>query len=50
MNLRGEIGASLVKKIVINGRINYIKGVQTNINKFLVLILWNIQTEQETNG
>ena len=28
VTLRGEIGASLVKKRVINGRINYIKGIQ----------------------
>ena len=41
--LRGEIGASL-----INGRINYIQGIQRNINYLLELILWAIQTEQET--
>ena len=46
--LRGEIGASLVKKRVINGRINYIKGIQSNRNKLLETILWTIETEQET--
>ena len=35
VTLRGEIGASLVKKRVINGRINYIKGIQSNRNKLL---------------
>ena len=48
MTLRGEIGASLVKKRVINGRINYIKGIQTNRIKLLETILWTIETEQET--
>ena len=32
VTLRGEICASPVKKIVINGRINYIKGNQTGTN------------------
>ena len=48
MTLRGEIGASLVKKRVINGRINYIKGIQSNRNKLLETILWTIVTERET--
>ena len=48
MTLRGVIGASLVKKRVINGRINYIKGIQSNRNKLLETILWTIETEQET--
>ena len=43
MTLRGEIGASLVKKRVINRRINYI-----NRNKLLETILWTIETERET--
>ena len=43
--LRGEIGASLMRKRVINGRINYVKG---NRNELLESILWIIQTEQET--
>ena len=42
VTLRGEIGASLVKKRVINGRINYIKGIQSNRNKLLETILWTI--------
>ena len=37
-----------MRKIVINGRINYIKGIQRNRNDLLLLILWSIQTEQET--
>ena len=48
MTLRGEIGTSLVKTIVINGRINYIKGIQTNRSKLLETILGTIETEQET--
>ena len=48
VTLRGEIGASLVKKRVINGRINYIKGIQSNRNKLLETILWTIETERET--
>ena len=48
MTLRGDIGASLVKKRVINGRINYIKGIQSNRNKLLETILWTIETERET--
>ena len=48
VNLRGEIGASLVKKRVINERINYIKGIQSNRNKLLETILWTIETERET--
>ena len=48
VTLSGGIGASLVKKRVINGRINCIKGVQTNRNTLLESILWTIQTEQET--
>ena len=48
VTLRGEIGASLVKKRVINGGINYIKGIQTNRNKLLETILLTIETEQET--
>ena len=39
VTLRGEICASLVKKRVINERINYIKGIQTNRNKLLETIL-----------
>ena len=39
VTLRGEIGASLVKKRVINGKINYIKDIQTNRNKLLETIL-----------
>ena len=39
VTLRGEIGASLVKKRVINGRINYLKGIQSNRNKLLETIL-----------
>ena len=45
VTLRGEIGASLVKKRVINGRINYIKGIQSNRNKLLETILWTICCE-----
>ena len=48
VTLRGEIGASLVKKRVINGRINYIKGIQSNSNNLLETIVWAIETEQET--
>ena len=48
VTLRGEIGASLVKKRVINGRLNYIKGIQSNRNKLVETILWTIETEQET--
>ena len=48
VTLRGEIGASLVKKRVINGRINYIKGIQSNRNKLLETILWTIEIERET--
>ena len=48
VTLRGEIGASLVKKRVINGRINYIKGIQSNRNKLLETILRTIETERET--
>ena len=46
--LRGEISASLMGKRVITGRINYVKGIQRNINELLELILWFILTEQET--
>ena len=46
--LRGEIGASLMRKRVINGRINYVKGIQRNINELLESILWINLTEQET--
>ena len=35
-------------KRVINGRINYIKGIQSNRNKLLETIVWTIETEQET--
>ena len=48
VTLRGEIGASLMKKRVINGRIHYIKGIQSNRNKLLETILWTIETERET--
>ena len=48
VTLRGEIGTSLVKKRVRNGRINYIKGIQSNRNKLLETILWTIENEQET--
>ena len=48
VTVRGEIGASLVKKRVINGRINYIKGIQSNRNKLIETISWTIETEQET--
>ena len=48
VTLRRDIGASLGKKRVINGRINYIKGIQSNRNKLLETILWTIETEQET--
>ena len=48
VTLRGEICASLVKKRVINGRLNYIKGIQSNRNKLLETILWTIETERET--
>ena len=44
MTLRGEIGTLLVRKIVINDRINYIKGIQRTRNKLLESILWIIQT------
>ena len=33
---------------MINGRINYVKGIQRNRNELLESILWIIQTEQET--
>ena len=46
--IRGEIGASLMRRRMINGKINYIKGIQRNINDLLESILWTIQTEQET--
>ena len=36
-----------MKKRVINGRINYIKGIQSNRNKLLETILWTIETERE---
>ena len=48
MTLGEEIGASLMRKRILNGRINYIKGIQRNINYLLELILWTIQTDQET--
>ena len=48
MTLRREIGTSLVKKRVINEKINYIKCIQTNRNKLLETILWTIETERET--
>ena len=48
VTVRGEIGTSLAKKRVINGRINYIKGIQSNRNILLETILWTIGTEQET--
>ena len=47
VTLRGKIDASLVKKRVLNGSINYIKGIQSNGNKLLETILWTIETEQE---
>ena len=37
--LRGEIGASLIRKRVIYGRINSVKGIQRNINELLESIL-----------
>ena len=37
-----------MKKRVINGRINYIKGIQSNRNKLIETILWTVETEQET--
>ena len=37
-----------MRKRVINGRINYGKGIQRNRNELLESILWTIQTEQET--
>ena len=37
-----------MKKRVINRRINYIKGIQSNRNKLLETILWTIETERET--
>ena len=37
-----------MRKRVINGRINYVKGIQRNRNELLESILWIIQTEQET--
>ena len=40
--LRGEIGASLMRKRVMNGRINYVKGIQRNRNELLESILWII--------
>ena len=46
--LGGEICASLMRKRVINGRINNVKGIQRNRNELLESILWIIQTEQET--
>ena len=39
VTLRGEIGASLMRKRVINGKINYIKGIQRNRNELLESIL-----------
>ena len=45
--LRGEIGASLMRKRVINDRRNYVKGIQRNRNELLESILWIIQTEQK---
>ena len=33
---------------MINGRINYVKGIQRNSNELLESILWTILTEQET--
>ena len=45
---KGEIGASLMKKRLINGRINYVKGIQRNRNELIESILWIILTEQET--
>ena len=42
--LRGEIGASLIRKRVIND----VKGIQRNRNELLESILWTILTEQET--
>ena len=48
VTLRGEIGTSLMRKKVINGRINYIKGIQRNIKDLLESILCTIPTEQET--
>ena len=48
VTLRGEIGASVVKKRVIIGILNFIKRIQSNRNKLLETILWTIETEQET--
>ena len=33
---------------MINGRINYVKGIQRNRNEFIESILYTILTEQET--
>ena len=48
VTLRGEIGAYLMRKRVITGRINYVKSIQRNRHELLESILWIIQTEQET--
>ena len=36
--IRGEIGASFMRKWVINDRLNYINGIQRNRNDLLELI------------
>ena len=50
VTLRREIGASLMRKRVINSRMNYIKGIQRNRNDLLESILWTIRIEQKPNG
>ena len=42
VTLRGEIGASLMRKRVINGRISYVTGIQRNRNELIESILWII--------
>ena len=39
VTLRGEIGASLVRKRIINGETNYIKGIQRTRNINIINIM-----------
>ena len=46
--LRGEIGASLMKKRIMNGRLNYMKSIQSGRNEILHTILDKLIIEQGT--
>ena len=46
--LRGEIRASLIKKRIMNGKMNYMKSIQSGRNEILHIILDKLVTEQGT--